>query len=122
LDEFGSVGLDQFDLVRLSEVTGLIRSGRVIYCRVISGFGSYQVGWGRLSGHFEFLSLSSHVRSVIGSYSVESFLVSGYIRLGQVGYRVIYYWFILGFESYQIGSGRLSGHLVSDHFGFRVEN
>jgi hypothetical protein len=56
--------------------------------------------------------------------------------LGQVGYRVIWCWVILvigsyqsgrlryrvilGFESYQFELGQISGHLMTDHFGFWV--
>jgi hypothetical protein len=51
-------------------LSGCIRSGRVRY-RVISGFGSYQVG------------------SSIGSSSVGSFRVTGRIRSGRVSDRSV---------------------------------
>jgi hypothetical protein len=104
----GRVGLDQL-------VSGRV-GYQVFYCRVFTGFGSYQaglvigssnvgsfrisdfglyqVGSGRLSGHlvsgyFGFRVVSGRVGSVIGSSSVGSFRVSDRIRSGRIGYRVI---------------------------------
>jgi hypothetical protein len=59
--------------------------------------GLYQVGLGWVSGHFGFWVVS-----------------------GRVGYRVIQCRVISGYGSYQVGSGRVLGHLVSGHFGFLV--
>jgi hypothetical protein len=71
------VGLGQFDLIRLlsGHESGRVRLGRVSDLLV--------------SGHFRFRVVSGHVGSVIGSYSVGSFWISGRVRSGQVGYRVI---------------------------------
>jgi hypothetical protein len=54
-----------------------------------------------MSSYFGFRVVSGRVGSVIGSSSVGSFRVSDHIRLGRVGYRVIYCQIISGFESYQ---------------------
>jgi hypothetical protein len=72
------------------------------------GFGSYQVGSGRASGHlvsdyfgfwivsghlvsdhFRFRVVSGRVGSDIGSSSVGSFRISDRIRSGRVGYRIV---------------------------------
>jgi hypothetical protein len=47
--------------------------------RVISGFGSYQVGSSQVSGHFAFRVVSGRVGSGIGSSIVRSFRISGRI-------------------------------------------
>jgi hypothetical protein len=62
--------------------------------QVGSGFGSYQVRSGRISGHlasdhFGFRVISGQVKSGIRSSSVELFRVSGRIETGRVDYRVI---------------------------------
>jgi hypothetical protein len=58
---------------------------------------------------------SGQIVSDIESSSVGSFQVSGRIRSGRVGYRVI-----SDFGSYQAGSGQITRHLVSGHFRFQV--
>jgi hypothetical protein len=60
----------------------------------LDGFGSGQFDSVRLSGHG-----FTRVGSGIGSFSVGSFQLS---------------------DRYQVGLGRLSGHLISGHFGFRI--
>jgi hypothetical protein len=49
-------------------------------------------------------------------FDVESFWVSGIIRSGRVRYQIIWCRIIWDFGLYLIGSGWISGHLVSSHF------
>jgi hypothetical protein len=58
-------------------------------------------------GHLRFRVISDRVGSGIRSSSIGSFRVSGRIRSGRVGYRVI-----SDFGSYQIGSGRVKYRIV----------
>jgi hypothetical protein len=66
--------------------------------------GSYQVGSGRVFGHFRFRVVLGRVGSGIRSFSVGSFRVSG-----RVSDHLIFG---------RIRSGRVLGHLVFGHFRF----
>jgi hypothetical protein len=73
------------------------------------GFGSYQVGPSRISGHlvsgyFGFKVISGRVGSDIGSSVFDHF-----------GFRVVQCWIISGFESYRVRTGRAD---FSDRIGF----